>query len=89
MPEMIEKKCQNCNKLISVRMVDHKRGWGKFCSKSCKAKRQERINGQHTAFLHGRGVSNLHPERLVDYMTDEEYYNATLHPFDPEALGQD
>lgn len=88
MAKMIEKKCKNCKTVFSARAADHNRGWALFCSKSCKAKHQERRNGQHAAYLNGRGVSNLHPERLKDYMTDEEYYNSTLHPFDPEALGQ-
>ena len=41
MPIMITKKCACCGKSITVRMADHKRGWGKFCSKSCKATKQE------------------------------------------------
>jgi hypothetical protein len=26
-----------CGDLITVRLADHKRGWGKFCGKSCSA----------------------------------------------------
>lgn len=29
--------CVWCAKIISVRVADIKRGWGKYCSKSCKA----------------------------------------------------
>jgi hypothetical protein len=71
---------------MTVRLTDHKRGWGNFCSKSCKAKVQERANGQHRAYLDGRGVSNLHPERLERY-GKEDYFDDT-HPFSSEALGQ-
>jgi len=37
----IEVKCKNCNELFTARVADRKRGWGKFCSKSCKAKKQD------------------------------------------------
>lgn len=33
-------KCKNCKSEFEARTVDIKRGWGKFCSKSCKAKKQ-------------------------------------------------
>ncbi len=36
----VEVKCKNCRKKFMVRIADRKRGWGKFCSKSCKAKHQ-------------------------------------------------
>ena len=64
---MIDKKCKHCNADIQVRLADHRRGWGNFCDKSCKAKAQEKKNGQHRAYLDGRGVSNLHPEHLKEY----------------------
>ncbi len=34
----IQCTCDNCGSVITVRVADRKRGWGKFCSKSCKAK---------------------------------------------------
>ena len=86
MTSTIEKNCKCCKRTITVRLADHKRGWGNFCSKSCKAKVQEKKNGQHKAYLNGRGVSNLHPERLTDY-NREDYFDDT-HPFSSEALGQ-
>lgn len=76
---MIEKKCQNCKKNIIVRLADHRRGWGKFCSKSCKAIKQEKKTGQYRAYM--TGVSNLQPERIKTYIED-------AHPFSSEALGQ-
>lgn len=83
MVSLINKNCEWCKTDIIVRLADHKRGWGRFCSKSCKAKSQEKKNGQHSAFLNGRGVSNLHPERLKDYFDDDD-----THPFSPDGLGQ-
>lgn len=37
---LVDKKCECCKKDIKVRKADVKRGWGRFCSKSCKAKNQ-------------------------------------------------
>ncbi len=50
MPKMVIVVCKNlrCQKSFSVRVADRKRGWGKYCSKSCKASVQNR----------GRGSSN-------------------------------
>lgn len=45
----VEVNCLRCDKPFSARQVDINRGWGKFCSKSCKAKRQ-------TAKQYDRGV---------------------------------
>ena len=85
---MINKKCECCAIEIQVRQADVNRGWGKYCSKSCKAKVQERKNGQHAAYLNGRGVSNLHPERL-EYYDRIDNWDDDIHPFSSEALGQD
>lgn len=37
---MVAKNCERCDKEMQVRSADVKRGWGRFCSKSCKAKKQ-------------------------------------------------
>ncbi|MGP5296764.1 hypothetical protein ACTXL0_07010 [Psychrobacter faecalis] len=37
---MVAKNCERCKKDIQVRQADINRGWGRFCSKSCKAKKQ-------------------------------------------------
>lgn len=29
--------CENCKKNFTAREADRKRGWGRYCSKSCKA----------------------------------------------------
>jgi endogenous inhibitor of DNA gyrase (YacG/DUF329 family) len=33
-------KCKNCGTDFEARVADRKRGWAKFCSKSCKASKQ-------------------------------------------------
>lgn len=37
MAKTIDKKCKFCSEKITVRLADHKRGWGNFCDKSCAA----------------------------------------------------
>jgi len=39
--------------MFMARVADRKRGWGKFCSKSCKATKQEYITGQYKSYLRG------------------------------------
>lgn len=96
MPATIDKKCKHCKSDITVRLADHNRGWGNFCNKSCKAKFQEKRNGQYSAYKNGRGVSNLHPERLKEYSRSKDWdeyddYDDSeddTHPFSSDALGQ-
>jgi hypothetical protein len=45
MTKTIEKNCKHCNSSMTVRLVDHNRGWGNFCDKSCKAKYQTKKTG--------------------------------------------
>lgn len=40
MASMTACKCGSCGITFQARTADVKRGWGKFCSKSCKAKKQ-------------------------------------------------
>lgn len=32
--------CKQCKKPFNARQADRNRGWARFCSKSCKAKKQ-------------------------------------------------
>lgn len=48
--KIVERKCANCGDKFLARKADVKRGWGRFCSKSCKATRQEKKTGQYAAF---------------------------------------
>lgn len=43
--------CAWCGKPFKARAADIKRGWGKFCSKSCKASKQEKSTGQYRAHI--------------------------------------
>ena len=51
---MVDRKCQNkrCGKPFRARFADVKRGWARFCSKSCKATAQEARTGQYSNFIH-------------------------------------
>jgi hypothetical protein len=44
--------CKHCRDPFTARVADRKRGWARFCSKSCKAKHQEKRTGQYSAYLH-------------------------------------
>jgi len=77
MAKMVEVKCKNCRKKFEARSADVKRGWGKFCSKSCKAKEQEKRTGQYAKYL----------DRKTP--TDEECYDRETHIFSSEGLGQE
>ena len=44
----IKLKCKNCKNDFYARLADVTRGWGKFCSKSCKAKKQSNNNKYQT-----------------------------------------
>jgi hypothetical protein len=45
MASMITVNCQRCKQPFEARVADRKRGWAKFCSKSCKAIRQTQRTG--------------------------------------------
>ena len=69
----IEKPCNRCKKPHTVRVADVKRGWGKYCSKSCKAVEQTQRTGlgdPERNFM-GSGVSR---ER---YLEDAKEYGGT------------
>ncbi len=46
-----EVNCKNCGILFTARVADRKRGWGKYCDKSCKAKEQEARTGQQQNYF--------------------------------------
>lgn len=53
-PKMVERQCKWCRKQFFARAADVKRGWGLYCSKTCKAIRQEVRTGQYRAHLEHR-----------------------------------
>lgn len=42
-------KCACCGEPFTARVADRARGWARYCSKSCKARRQEARTGQFAA----------------------------------------
>lgn len=55
-------KCQGCKLPFDARTADRARGWARFCSKSCKAIKQEQRTGQNRAYLErrdGHGADGL------------------------------
>lgn len=45
----VDRVCECCKRHFTARSVDVKRGWARFCSKSCKARAQEARTGQYAA----------------------------------------
>lgn len=45
MTRTVEVKCLECKAPKEVRLADLARGWGKYCSKACKAKHQTKKTG--------------------------------------------
>tara|TARA_Y100001938_G_C7873423_1_gene321434 strand:- start:105 stop:425 length:321 start_codon:yes stop_codon:yes gene_type:complete len=43
MPKMVDRICKCCRQPFQARAADVKRGWGNYCSKSCKANKQESV----------------------------------------------
>ena len=47
----VTRACQRCNAQFTAREADVRRGWARFCSKSCKASEQEARTGQFADHL--------------------------------------
>lgn len=54
-------KCRTCGNPFEARVADRKRGWARFCSKSCKAIKQEQRTGQHREFQAWREEQERNP----------------------------
>lgn len=73
MSSMTEITCKcGCERKKMVRTADVKRGWGKYYSKSCKAKQQEKSTGQHKAYVqaHQHSIDD-------DIVLDDASYGAS------------
>lgn len=59
--------CKCCGQPFEARIADRRRGWGRFCSKSCKAVKQEQRTGQYSAYLSRRNDDGYYDDgdRLV------------------------
>lgn len=65
MAKMIEITCAcGCGRKKQVRMSDVKRGWGKYYSKSCKARVQEKRTNQYRSYLYfnNNSYDDLYPD---------------------------
>ena len=47
-------KCAACGDPFTARVADRARGWARYCSKSCKAIKQEQRTGQYRAYMQRR-----------------------------------
>lgn len=62
MASMTEITCHcGCGRKREVRTADVNRGWGKYFSKSCKAKAQERRTGQYQRYMERDDDNIGHP----------------------------
>jgi endogenous inhibitor of DNA gyrase (YacG/DUF329 family) len=73
-------KCKNCKTEFEAREADRKRGWAKFCSKSCKAEDQEKRTGQ---------MGNYLIRQSNRYSSARDDIEDSFHPHDEYALGQE
>jgi hypothetical protein len=64
----VQIKCGRCGSPFMARVADRARGWGKFCSKSCKAIKQEATTGQYAAHQNRQKPQRLHP-----FVSNETY----------------
>lgn len=55
-----------CGQKFMARVVDRKRGWGKFSSKSCKARWQERRTHQYKSYMNRQNDGNDYGEPPFD-----------------------
>lgn len=82
-PKMVEVKCQCCKTPFMARVADRKRGWGKFCSKSCKAIKQTQKTGRGAPREHAvgslRALGYNEPGSYADYLE-------SVHPYSDEAF---
>jgi hypothetical protein len=79
-PAMVDRKCEWCKKPFQARKADVNRGWGRFCSKSCKAMKQEKRTHQNASFQHRRTYARDRdegrPEEFADahLFSNEDYF---------------
>ncbi len=52
-------KCKCCGEAFTARTADRARGWARYCSKSCKAIKQEARTGQYRAMTSSRDRDGL------------------------------
>ena len=97
-------KCECCKSSFTARVADRKRGWARFCSKSCKAIKQTQNGGGKSKLPRHDGKSPMKYKRCdtcgepaingvhgitgIEWFCKNHEVEATMHPFSSEALGQ-
>lgn len=76
----VEVVCGNCKTKFMARVADRKRGWGKNCSKTCKAVKQSQTGGSDRHYQ----SKNIDP----DYDGDHEAGLNALHEAYMSDCGQ-
>lgn len=71
----VDVTCANksCKLPFIARVADRKRGWGKFCSKACKAVVQEKRSGQYANMVHRPERSERATFSDAHLFSNEEY----------------
>jgi hypothetical protein len=73
MPHMTSRKCPWCKDPFMARTADVNRGWAKFCSKSCKASKQEKRTGQFRDYQQGRDDGGSREFSNAHLFSNEEH----------------
>ena len=81
----IQKNCAACGDLITVRLADHKRGWGRFCDKACAAAHKCGQRPRDVNAYHAKCGSAWAAEKLRDFA---EKYNGAAPPVAPAIRSQ-
>jgi hypothetical protein len=55
----VSRTCECCKKPFLARAADVARGWARFCSKRCKAIKQEQRTGFHADFVERQARRDL------------------------------
>jgi len=69
-------QCKNprCKEHFVARVADRKRGWARFCSKSCKALVQEKRTGQFERYLNSSdGIEYCDPNEDNSWDAHKEW----------------
>lgn len=71
----VKVNCLRCDKVFLARQADINRGWGKFCSKSCKAKKQTAKQHDRGEIVHRDNHGDLSWITNIQYDDDENMGN--------------
>jgi hypothetical protein len=78
MSATVEVVCDWCDAKFTARTADRKRGWARFCSKACKASKQQ--FGGTKKFWEAANPNNKRSNigKYTDRLADDEHWG---HPF--------